>query len=81
MLAVLVKTPELALDEKEAEQLGKAIARVNREYGIQIMSPKTAALVNLGVVSIGVYGPRAVAIMHNAKKKAEEKGKVTTRVM
>lgn len=71
MGAALLKTPELALTPDEAEQLGKAVARVNAEFGVQIMSPKMAAIVNLTIVAGTVYGPRAVAIYHNkAKDKA-----------
>jgi hypothetical protein len=71
MLAKLTSISELELDEDEAAKLGSAVARVNKEFGVQIMSPKTAALVNLGMVGMGVYGPRVVAVMNNAKKKKE----------
>lgn len=71
MLAKIVKCEELELDEDEAAKLGLAVARVNREFGVQIMSPKMAAILNLGIVGAAVYGPRIVAITNNAKKKKE----------
>ncbi len=81
MLAKLTKIDELELDEEEAKKLGEAVARVNREFGVQIMSPKTAALLNLAVVGGAVYGPRAIAIMHNGTKKATGAGAGQGRVV
>lgn len=72
MLSKLVKIDELQLDEEEAKKLGDAVARVNKEFGVQMMSPKMAAIVNLGIVGAGVYGPRVIAITHNAKVKKEK---------
>lgn len=76
MLAKLTKVSELELTEEEAKILGDAMARVNREFGVQIMSPKTAALVNLATAGVGVYGPRMMAMANNAKnkKEAEKRG-------
>lgn len=71
MGSVILKTPELAITKEESEQLGEAVARVNREFGVQIMSPKMAALVNLGIVAGTVYGPRVVTVIHEAKKKKD----------
>lgn len=68
MGAAFLKTPELALTPDEAEQLGTAVARVNAEFGVQIMSQKMAAIVNLTIVAGTIYGPRAVTIFHEKKK-------------
>jgi len=73
MLAKLIHVSELELTKDEAEELGKAVARVNKEFGVQIMSPKTAALVNLGFVGAGIYGTRAMTIINNAKNKKKPK--------
>jgi hypothetical protein len=80
MLASLTKIKELELEEAEAKVLGDAIARVNREFGVQIMSPKTAALIGLGTAALGVYGPRVIAIGANAKKEREAKKQGPTMV-
>jgi hypothetical protein len=76
MLAKLTNVAELELEEDEAKKLGDAVARVNKEFGVQIMSPKTAALVNLAMVGGAVYGPRAIAVLNNAKKKKKGNGVV-----
>jgi hypothetical protein len=73
MLAALIKTPELEIDEAEAKRLGDAVARVNREFGVQIMSPKTAAVVNLIMAAGTVYGPRIIAVKNNSKRRKAEK--------
>lgn len=72
MLAKLVKVDELELEKGEAEELGKALARVQKEFGVAVLSPKAAALINLAVVAGGVYVPRAIAFKAN-RAKAEEK--------
>jgi len=71
MGSVLLKTPELALEEEEAKKLGAAIARVNAEYGNVILPPKAAAWINLGVVAGAIYGPRIIAAKNNHKKTPE----------
>lgn len=73
MGAQLLATPELELSDEEAKKLAVAVARVNDEFGGIVLSPKTQALLNLGTVSVGIYGPRVIAIGVNAKKKRAEK--------
>lgn len=73
MGAMILKTPELELTPDESEKLGAAVARVNKEFGVQIMSPKMAALVNLGIVAGTVYGPRGVVLWHKARKEKDAK--------
>jgi hypothetical protein len=56
-LGALTKVEELKLDEEEAERLGKAVARVNEEFGGVILSPKQTAVINLltcGVASMAL---------------------------
>lgn len=71
MGSALLKTPELELTVEESEKLGKAVARVNAEYGNIILDPKTAALLNLGIVGVTIYGPRIITVRNNKKKKKE----------
>lgn len=73
MGATILKTPELALEEKESEQLGKAVARVNAEFGGMVLDPKTAAVVNLLIVAGGIYVPRVIAVANNRKNAKAEK--------
>jgi hypothetical protein len=68
ILAAVADTEELAIDEKEAKELAAAIAGVTNEYLI-VMSPKTAAWVELGRVCGVIYGPRAVNVWFEAKNK------------
>lgn len=75
MLAKLTKVSELELGEDEAKQLGDALARVQREFGVKVFDPKTAALLNLGSVALAVYVPRVIAHSVNAKKEREAKQK------
>jgi hypothetical protein len=68
ILAAIADTEELAIDEKEAKELAAAIEGVTNEYLI-VMSPKTAAWVELGRVCGVIYGPRAVNVWFAAKEK------------
>jgi hypothetical protein len=68
ILAAVADTEELAIDEKEAKELAAAIAGVTNEYLI-VMSPKTAAWVELGRVCGVIYGPRAVNVWFEAKHR------------
>lgn len=68
VLAAVVDTAEIAIDEKEAKDLAAAIAGVTNEYLI-VMSPKTAAWVELGRVCGIIYGPRAVNVWLEAKHR------------
>lgn len=67
MGAIVLKTPEFALDEKEAEALGRAVANVNEQFGGIVVDPKTMSLINLAIVAGGIYVPRAVAVINNRK--------------
>lgn len=78
MGATILKAPELELEKEEAEKLGAAVAKVNAEFGYQLMSPKTEAIINLGMVGAGIYGPRLIAMRNNAKKAKAEKQRPQT---
>lgn len=66
--AATVSIPELKLEPKEAKELSDAIAAVGEQYLI-VLSPKTAAWIDLGRVLGCVYGPRAMAVYITAQAK------------
>lgn len=68
--AASLQTPELILDEKEANEIAKALSGVAAQYDVG-MSPKTAAWTNLAMVMGAAYGPRAIGIY--VRKSTEEK--------
>lgn len=68
ILAAVTDIEELAIKEKDAQELAAAIAGVTNEYLI-VMSPKTAAWVELGRVCGVIYGPRAVNVWLEAKNR------------
>jgi hypothetical protein len=70
-LGAVTKIEELKLDEDEAERLGKAVARVNEEFGGVILSPKQTAVINLLTCGCGIYGPRIMAFGLRKKNEAE----------
>jgi hypothetical protein len=73
MLAALCKVEELKLDETEAKRLGEAVAKVNAEFGGIVISPKTAAVMELVMAGCTIYGPRAVAYSVRIKKEQMKK--------
>lgn len=60
-LASATKTPELELEDKEADTLAQATARVLEEFDFT-PSPKTQAIVGLIVACGTIYGPKAYAV-------------------
>jgi hypothetical protein len=74
-LAKIAKVEELELEKDEAEELGKALARVQKEFGVSVLSPKAMALMQLAIVAGGIYTPRVIAFSLNKKPK-EEKPKI-----
>jgi hypothetical protein len=67
MGAAMFSTPELALDEQEAKQLGQAIAGVAAQYDT-VIDPKKLAWGQLLVCVGTIYGTRIYAV--HARKKA-----------
>lgn len=65
-IASATKTPELALDESEANSLAQATANVLNEFDIQ-PNPKVEAIIALGIVAGSIYGPRAYVINERIK--------------
>lgn len=70
MLSVIARVPELQLSQTESSQLADAITRVNAEFDIAVISPKAAALMNLGVVAGGIFIPRLIGM--RARKSIEK---------
>ena len=68
MLAMLLNTPELAIEEAEAKRMETALKRVTKQYELPI-SQKHIDLIYFATTIGEVYGTRAVAIM--ARKRAE----------
>lgn len=66
-----VKVPEMALTEKEAEQIAVAYSHVAEFYPVLRQSEKAAAITELMSVAGMIYGMRFVAMYNNAKKKRE----------
>lgn len=61
MLAAITSVQELALDQKEAENLANAANNVIRHYGIPQIAAETADWINLIMVAGSVYGTRVAA--------------------
>ena len=66
---MILKTPELAIDNAEAKLLAEAVNAVQQHYQIEA-SETTILWANLIGAMVAVYGPRAIAI---AAKKPEKK--------
>lgn len=71
-LAAATKTPELALDDKEAETLAAATAHVLQEFDIR-PDPKVEACFALVVACGTVYGPKVYFIRERWKEEAKAK--------
>jgi len=65
----LLKTPEWALTDEEAEKYGKAVSRVTELYDIPMMDEKSRAWLNLGIVSMEISAPRIAAVILGKKKR------------
>lgn len=73
LLAGISQTPELALDQAEADALASAAAEVAQHYPV-IADDKTLAWSNLAMTAGMIYGPRAFAIVYGGKKKPNAEG-------
>jgi hypothetical protein len=75
--SVILKAPELILEESEQEQLSKAYDEFAQYHDVPILSEKRISEINLGVAVLMIYGTRIVAIRN---RKKEEKASNVTRM-
>ncbi len=61
LAAMLLRTPELVLEDDEAEMLVNDVAALTREYGISLTG-KTAAWLGLAGSLAMIYAPRALIV-------------------
>jgi hypothetical protein len=73
-LAAATKTPELALEDSEAENLAKATATVLTEFDIR-PDPKIEAVIGLVTAASLIYGPRVYLITERKKQEARDRQK------
>jgi len=73
-LAAATKTPELALDDSEVENLAKATATVLTEFDIR-PDPKVEAVIGLVTAAGLIYGPRVYLITERKRLEAQERQK------
>lgn len=62
MLGAIAQTPELQISKEESAQIADALARVQAEFDVAIISPKAAAISNLGMTMAGIYVPRFIGM-------------------
>lgn len=74
MLAGMTRTPEFALDQKEAKSVAEALANVSRHYDVSV-SAKALDWTNL-IMALGmVYGTRVFAIRNRRMNERAERAK------
>lgn len=69
-IASATKTPELSLDESEAESLAKATANVLEQFDIR-PDPKIEAVVGLVTTASVIYGSKYYMIRQRKKEEKE----------
>lgn len=72
MLASVTKTPELELNDEEAERIAKSIQNVAQYYPVYI-DAKAQAWMALIMTAGAVYGSRGIAIAARMKTEADER--------
>lgn len=70
--AAATKTPEMNLDEADANALGKATANVLDQFDIR-PDPKVEAIVGLVIVAGSVYGPKIYMVRERRKEEKAAK--------
>lgn len=66
MLAMLVRTPELALEKDDAEKLAQGVHAVGRHYN-WTAAQKTIDITNLCMVAAAIYGAKFMLIKNRIK--------------
>jgi len=67
--SIMLKTPELMLDETETKALSEAYDEFSQHHDVPILSAKRMSEINLGVALLTVYGTRVVAINRRRKQQ------------
>lgn len=71
MLAMQTDTPEFMLSDEEGRDFTKAAQNVMRHYSVQ-STQKTLDWIAFGGITVGIYGPRFVAV--RLRKAQEARG-------
>lgn len=74
-LSAVTKTPEMTLDQAEADLLAEATVNVLREFDIK-PDPRAEAVIGLIVAAGTVYGPRVYLV--KARQKTERETRTQT---
>jgi hypothetical protein len=73
MLAAFLDTEELLLNGEEANNLAKAIERVEALYEKSFISEEASAWIGLTIAAATIYGPRYMAVRARKQTEAKEK--------
>jgi hypothetical protein len=71
--SVLLKTPEIELEQDEAKRLANAYNEFCQWHDVPILTPKRMSEINLVAVALSLYGPRFVAWRNRMKQERQEK--------
>jgi hypothetical protein len=72
--SVLLKTPELMLDDSEVKSLSDAYTKFSQYHEVPLLSAKRVSEVNLVAVALSLYGSRFIAIRNRKKEEAKPQG-------
>lgn len=67
--AVLLKTPEIMLEEKEAKSLSDAYSVFCQHHNVPVISEKRMSEINMIAALALVYGPRIIAVRNRVKEE------------
>jgi hypothetical protein len=76
--SVLLKTPEIELEQSEAKKLADAYNEFCQYHNVPILTPKRMSEINLVAVALTLYGPRYVAWRARMKQQRQEKHGIVT---
>jgi hypothetical protein len=72
--SVLLKTPELMLDQTEVKQLSEAYTTFCEYHEVPILTPKRMSEINLVATGLMIFGTRFIAIRKRHKEEKVMKG-------
>jgi hypothetical protein len=76
--SVLLKTPEIELEQSEAKKLADAYNEFCQWHDVPILTPKRMSEINLVAVALSMYGPRYVAWRNRMKEERLNKRGIIT---